>query len=67
MADENQTADLIAAGGSVCLSTAATPALAASAGSELPDLTTAGVDENNSVVSIRLTADGDLTYGSPLP
>ena len=47
------------------LSAAATPALAASAGSELPDLTTAGVDENNSVVSIRLTADGDLTYGSP--
>ncbi len=42
------------------------PALAA-AGSELPDLTTAGVDENNSVVSIRLTADRDLTYGSPLP
>ena len=47
------------------LSAAATPALAASAGSALPDLTTAGVDENNSVVSIRLTADGDLTYGSP--
>ena len=47
------------------LSAAATPALAASAGSKLPDLTTAGVDENNSVVSIRLTADGDLTYGSP--
>ena len=47
------------------LSAAATPALAASAGSELPDRTTAGVDENNSVVSIRLTADGDLTYGSP--
>ena len=47
------------------LSAAATPALAASAGSELPDLTTAGVDETNSVVSIRLTADGDLTYGSP--
>ena len=47
------------------LSAAATPALAASAGSELPGLTTAGVDENNSVVSIRLTADGDLTYGSP--
>ena len=47
------------------LSAAATPALAASAGSELPALTTAGVDENNSVVSIRLTADGDLTYGSP--
>lgn len=47
------------------LSAAATPALAASAGSELPDLTAAGVDENNSVVSIRLTADGDLTYGSP--
>ncbi len=23
------------------------------------------MDENNSVVSIRLTADGDLTYGSP--
>ena len=43
------------------LSAAATPALAASAGSELPDRTTAGVDENNSVVSIRLTADGDLT------
>ena len=39
------------------LSAAATPALAASAGSELPDLTAAGVDENNSVVSIRLTAD----------
>ena len=35
------------------LSAAATPALAASAGSELTDLTTAGVDENNSVVSIR--------------
>ena len=65
MADENQTADLIAAGGGVCLSAAATPALAASAGSELPDLTTAGVGETNSVVSIRLTADGDLTYGSP--
>lgn len=47
------------------LSAAATPALAASAGSERPDRTTAGVDENNSVVSIRLTADGDLTYGSP--
>ena len=47
------------------LSAAATPALAASAGSALPGLTTAGVDENNSVVSIRLTADGDLTYGSP--
>ncbi len=47
------------------LSAAATPALAASAGSELPDLTTAGVDENNSVVSIRLTADGDLTMASP--
>mgnify|MGYP000497632447 FL=1 len=47
------------------LSAAATPALAASAGSELPDRTTAGVDETNSVVSIRLTADGDLTYGSP--
>ena len=47
------------------LSAAATPALAASAGSELPALTTAGVDETNSVVSIRLTADGDLTYGSP--
>ena len=47
------------------LSAAATPALAASAGSELPDLTAAGVDETNSVVSIRLTADGDLTYGSP--
>ena len=47
------------------LSAAATPALAASADSALPDLTTAGVDENNSVVSIRLTADGDLTYGSP--
>ena len=39
--------------------------MAASAGSALPGLTTAGVDENNSVVSIRLTADGDLTYGSP--
>ena len=47
------------------LSAAATPALAASAGSALPDLTTAGVGETNSVVSIRLTADGDLTYGSP--
>ena len=47
------------------LSAAATPALAASAGSKLPALTTAGVDETNSVVSIRLTADGDLTYGSP--
>ena len=23
------------------------------------------MDETNSVVSIRLTADGDLTYGSP--
>ena len=42
------------------LSAAATPALAASTGSELPDRTAAGVDENNSVVSIRLTADGDL-------
>ena len=29
------------------LSAAATPALAASAGSELPDRTTAGVDETN--------------------
>ena len=47
------------------LSAAATPALAASTGSELPDRTAAGVDETNSVVSIRLTADGDLTYGSP--
>ena len=43
------------------LSAAATPALAASAGSELPGLTTAGVDETNSVVAIRLTADGDLS------
>ena len=34
------------------LSAAATPALAASAGSELPALTTAGVGETNSVVSI---------------
>ena len=46
------------------LSAAATPALAASAAANCL-LTTAGVDETNSVVSIRLTADGDLTYGSP--
>ena len=49
------------------LSAAATPALAASAGSELPALTTAGVDETNSVVSIRLTAELDVFEGDLAP
>lgn len=46
------------------LSAAATPAMAAT-GTELPAPTAASVDETNDVVSIRLTASGDLTYGSP--
>ncbi len=46
------------------LSAAATPAMAA-AGTELPAPTAASVDETNEAVSIRLTASGDLTYGSP--
>ena len=47
------------------LSAAATPALAASTVPELSAQSTAEMEETNAPVSIRLTADGDLTYGSP--
>ena len=47
------------------LSVAVTPALAASAGSELAAGKSANVEETNDVVSIRLTTSGDLVYGSP--
>ena len=48
------------------LSAVATPALAAApTDSELPAQSTAALEDTNDVVSIRLTASGDLTYGSP--
>ena len=47
------------------LSVAVTPAVAASAGSELAAGKSANVEETNDVVSIRLTTSGDLVYGSP--
>ena len=47
------------------LSAAATPALAASTVPELSAQSAAEMEETNAPVSIRLTADGDLTYGSP--
>ena len=47
------------------LSAAATPALAASTVPELPAQSAAELEQTNDVVSIRLTASGDLTYGSP--
>ena len=47
------------------LSVAVTPAFAASAGTELTAGTSANVEQTNDVVSIRMTASGDLVYGSP--
>ena len=47
------------------LSAAATPALAATAVSEQSAQSVAELNETNSAVSIRMTATGDLTYGSP--
>ena len=47
------------------LSVAVTPAFAASAGAELTAGTSANVEQTNDVVSIRMTASGDLVYGSP--
>ena len=44
---------------------AVTPAMAATAAPDRSASSTAAVEEDNSVVSIRLTATGDLTYGSP--
>ena len=47
------------------LSAAATPALAASALPKLSAQSVESLDETNAAVSIRMTATGDLTYGSP--
>ena len=47
------------------LSVAVTPAFAASTGAELTAGTSANVEQTNDVVSIRMTASGDLVYGSP--
>ena len=48
----------------LALSVAVTPAFAASAGNELPAAESTAAEETNDVVSIRLTASGDLVYGS---
>ncbi len=48
-----------------CLSVAATPAFAAAAGPESAAPVSTELEPQNDVVSIRLTASGELVYGGP--